>query len=62
MKRQELLRRLTAAARAQGVTFALVREGGNHTVYSFGGKMIPIGRHVEIPERTARGILRSVGA
>lgn len=62
MKRSELLRKLEAAAKAQGVSFLLVRQGGNHTIYSFGGRMVPIARHPDIPEPTARGILRKLGA
>lgn len=47
---------ITKAAKAHGLTFEVVREGGNHTVYSLDGLRIPIARHGEIPERTTQDI------
>jgi hypothetical protein len=62
VKRRELIERIEKAAEQQGVSFTFVRPGGNHDIFSFGGRMVPIGRHREIPERTAQGILRQLGA
>lgn len=39
------------------MAFEINREG-KHTVYSLDGLMIPIPRHSEINERTARDILK----
>lgn len=62
MQRRELIQRLTRAARQQNVTFTLVREGGRHSIYEFGGQQIAIPRHHDINERLALGILREHGA
>lgn len=61
MKQSELLRRLARAARVAGTTFAFVRHGSKHDVYTYGGEVVYIPRHPEINELTARGILRQVG-
>jgi mRNA interferase HicA len=61
VKRRDLIRRLSAIARANGTTFELVREGGSHSIYRLGGQSIPIPRHAEIGEQLARSILRSAG-
>lgn len=56
MKRREVIKRISKQAKADGVDFDLKREGGSHSVYDLGGCMIPIPRHNEINEMTARGI------
>ncbi len=61
MKRVDLLRRLVKAARTAGVSFEIVREGGSHTVYRYGGRLVSVPRDREINERTARSILATVG-
>lgn len=61
MKRRDLIKQLAKGAKARQVSFVLVREGANHTVYSFGGQNVIIPRHSEINERTALSILREVG-
>lgn len=58
MKRKDLLKRMNAEARRQGVAWVLVREGGNHSVYRVGNTTIPVPRHREIGERMAQEILR----
>ncbi|AAD17626.1 hypothetical protein TM4_61 [Mycobacterium phage TM4] len=45
MKRSEVIAKISKAARAKGMRFEIAREGGNHTLYSLGGVMVPIGRH-----------------
>lgn len=45
-------------ARDGGHDLFLEREGGNHTVYVINGRRIPIPRHNEIAEGTARAIIR----
>ena len=49
-KRTDLTKQIAKAAKRHGVEWALLREGGSHTVYSLGGKRIPIPRHHEIGE------------
>lgn len=54
MKRRELVRKLNALG------WRVVRQGGNHEIFGKDGteRTIPVARHVEINENTARGILR----
>lgn len=33
------------AAKQAGLTFQVLRQGGNHTIYSLDGLMIPVARH-----------------
>ncbi len=61
MKRTDLLKRIKRAAEANEVDFRLVREGGKHSIYRYGTDQVTIPRHREIPELTARGILRDLG-
>lgn len=44
-KRTEVIKKISKAAAAAGLTFDFKREGGNHTIYNLDGDMIPIGRH-----------------
>lgn len=41
--------------------FRLVREGGNHTIYSDGRKMIPLKRHSHIDRITANQLCKQEG-
>ncbi len=43
------------------MTFVRLREGAEHTVYSYGGARVIVPRHKEINERTAQSILKAVG-
>lgn len=54
MKRKELVKRL----RIRG--WVLLREGGNHSVFTDGVRTISIPRHKEINENTAKAILKAV--
>jgi hypothetical protein len=60
MKRVVLLDLIAATAREHGVTFAFIREGGDHEIWALDGLRIPIPRHREVGEMTTRRILRSL--
>jgi hypothetical protein len=62
MKKRQLLKELNALAAEYNVEFRLVREGANHEIWVLGTLQFPIGRHAEIPERTALGTLRAARA
>lgn len=62
MKRRELVKRIRAEAKAQGVEWSFTREGGRHEVYSLDGLVIPVPRHAEINEITAQGIMKECEA
>ena len=47
-KTATVIRNIEKAARAAGLTFELQREGGNHSIYSLDGLIIPIPRHPSI--------------
>jgi len=59
MKRADLEQRITAIARAKGLTLTWT-EGGNHTKVRLGTVQTTIPRHHEINENTARAILRKL--
>lgn len=41
--------------------FELLREGGNHTIFTNGKLNIPIGRHKEIDRDTTKLIAKEIG-
>lgn len=56
MKRRDLIKKLEAAG------FHLLRDNGNHSIYTAPGKpSIPVPRHTEINEFTAKSILKAAG-
>lgn len=55
-KRADVIKKITAGAKAKEVSFEFDREGGNHTIYNLGGAMIPIARHKEIDNLMAKKI------
>lgn len=57
MKRDELIRKISKAARRYDLTFELVREGGKHSIYRCGAQQITVPRHREINEITAMSIM-----
>lgn len=57
-KRTEVIKKIQAAARANGMEFTLAREGGRHTVYKLDGMMIPIERHRELTNQYAEKVYR----
>jgi hypothetical protein len=60
VKRQQLIRRVDRAARAIGLAWGLVRQGGAHEWWRCGSTGVAIPRHREIPELTAAAILREL--
>lgn len=59
MKRRDLIKQIERAAGDAGVSWALVGEGGNHSVFSLNGRRVEIPRHREINELTANGFCGS---
>ena len=57
VKRADLIRRLKAIAKAQGVEYR-EWEGGNHTLVWVGTRMQPVARHTEINDITAAKIIK----
>ena len=60
MKRRDLLKRLEAIAKQQGVEL-LQEEGGSHTKVYIGDKQSVVARHNEINDMTAKGIIKHFG-
>lgn len=58
MKRRDLLKTIRDAPRAAGIGFVSIRSRGAHEVFSLDGLIIPVPRHREIAEGTARSILK----
>lgn len=56
MKRTDLEKKLKALG------WWFLREGGNHAVWTDGERKIPVPRHNEINEMTAKGILKKAAA
>lgn len=56
MKRRDLIKRLERAG------YQMERDNGDHTIYAkHGSRPIPVPRHRELNENTARAILRAAG-
>src|SRR5437660_620617 len=58
MKRGDVIKRITKAAKRASLSFEVSREAANHTVYSLDGLMIPIPRHAEIDNQMATNLQR----
>jgi len=58
VKRRDLVKKIAAAAKRQGVKWEFMREGANHTVYALDGAMIPVPRHTELGEELAVDIFK----
>lgn len=56
-KRRDIIKTIRDAAKAQGVTFTLT-EGGSHSLVILDGLKVPVPRHNEIRESTARAIYK----
>lgn len=41
--------------------FILIREGGNHTIYANGTKIIPVKRHNQLDRITANELCKQAG-
>ena len=55
MKRKDLIKLLVKNG------FVFIREGGNHDIYRRGQEQEAVVRHAEIPEMTARKIIKRRG-
>ena len=42
MKRSDLIREISRGARRAGLLWVMVREGGNHSIFTLGEQRIPI--------------------
>lgn len=62
MKRDGLLRRIARAARRQGVTWRLDRQGANHEIWLCGRTHVPVPRHADIGDQLARTICEELEA
>jgi hypothetical protein len=60
MKRLELLRKISRAAKRCEVDFELVRQGKEHEYWLCGGFRFAVPRHREIAEGTAEAICRDL--
>ncbi|WP_031470955.1 hypothetical protein [Sciscionella sediminilitoris] len=58
MKRADLIKRITKAARSHDLTFEVKRHGARHDVYSLDGLMIPIEPHSEVDNRYAEMVCK----
>jgi len=60
VKRTALIKRISGAAKASGLTWTQVASKGNHEKWRLGASVqVSIPRHSEINEITAQAILRS---
>ncbi len=55
VKRKELIKYLTQNG------FFLLREGGNHSIYTNGNKTIPVKRHIQFDRITANELCKQAG-
>lgn len=60
MKRRDLLKKISDAAKAGDLIFASIRNKGDHEVFTLDGQRVIVPRHTEINEVTAREILKSL--
>lgn len=60
MKRRDLLRKISKAAKASDRELEFVREGGEHTLYVLNGQRVVVPRHGEINEITAVAIMKNL--
>ena len=60
MKRADLIKEVEARARRKGLDCHLHRQGGSHEVWKVNDKSVPIPRHREVNDYTAKQILKQV--
>jgi hypothetical protein len=58
VKRRDLVKKIAAEAKLQGVPWTLSREGANHTIYTLDGVVIPVPRHTELGENLTVDIFK----
>jgi hypothetical protein len=61
-KARALEKRIRQEAKRQGVSWTLLRQAANHTVYELDGIAVPIPRHSEIGEGLTREIYKQCEA
>lgn len=54
-----MMKRRDLESQLKSLGFRILREGGNHTIWTNGTKNIPVPRHNEINELTAKSIIKS---
>lgn len=52
-RRRDIIKKINEAAKVSGLTWEILREGANHTIYILDGLRIPIARHNELGDRMA---------
>ena len=57
MRRRELLKLIRERAEMFEITFCLLREGSNHTIYRLGNSSIKVGRHSSLKPGDVRATL-----
>lgn len=60
MKRRDLLKRIGDAAKLNGMSLELIREGAKHGIYSVGSLEFAVPRHSELNEYTAQAIMKDL--
>jgi mRNA interferase HicA len=60
VERGDLIWKVRRAADEAGRDWALVREGGSHEIWLCGVTEVPVPRHREITEGTARRVMRAL--
>jgi hypothetical protein len=60
MKRADLIRRVSRAARNANVSWTRLRSTGRHQIWECDGMRIPIPRHRELGEHLAIAIFRDL--
>lgn len=58
MKRRDVLKKFSTAAKSRELVWEFERNGANHDVYTLDGLIIPIPRHSEIGDRFAQEVFK----
>ena len=58
MNRAVLLKVISQAAKEAGLLWVMVREGGNHSIFTLRDTHVQIPRHREINELTVKAIMK----
>lgn len=59
MLKRVLLRELRRVAADKGADLVLARQGARHEVYALGDVLLPVPRHREIAEGTAKALIEA---